>query len=281
MKKTILFFWFVFIPFLVFSQSKTSALELNITYSDRDDCVIRNDSFLTKCPLEYYDNPLFTDWSFLDSLRNQLREFYNRNLGFDTLNKDVGFLSFSVNPSGKLLYYSIYIPKGCASLYSLKMIKELNELILNFRFNFPDYKKPVQRFFFKTSSSRYIPYFECFPVRYLIGPGNEVSCTWDGIYEPWRCSQVVGKWKSNDGQELIFEGSPARLRVQMIQPVTGEVRIFNCSFSGDMLYINFENGRRPYLLQKMLKNYMSFSGDAGGQSFKWELTRDTTYIEEE
>lgn len=125
----------------------------------------------------------FNDWSFLDSLRHKLEEFYNHNLGYDTINRRIGGLRLLVDTSGKIVYSSLIIPNDCGDLYSLSDTKELIDLLKNYHFKFSDYKRPVVRRYRNSNRETRMDTFEYFDIIYSTNGRGGVFSSWDGLYE--------------------------------------------------------------------------------------------------
>lgn len=230
MKKIFLILLMSWIVQECYSQFK----ELNyIVQCTKDSYLIKSDII----KLDSLDLIDFSDWSFLDSLRNELKNFYDLQFGFDTLNVRMGSITVWVDTSGKIVNYLLVIPKEHNSLYSLEKMESLISLINRCHFNLPKYEKPIRRTFKESERVKKLNVFSFLNVTYLFEQDGNIATTWDGTYERQLNNMLLGDWYDDENNKFIFYKSSPRVYVNTQNPSTGVIDDFRCIFRAGRLYI--------------------------------------------
>lgn len=273
MKRLILILFFLNISVFAFSQTEKQGFIVN--YSEKSYLVC--DSLSNLFPdLKHMDFVYFNDWSFLDSLRHKLEGFYNRNLGYDTLNKKIGGITLLVDTSGKIVYFLLIIPNDCGDLYSLSDTKELTDLLKNYHFKFSDYKRPVVRRYQGSNRETRMDTFQYFNVIYSTNGRGGVFSSWDGLYERQLTKMLLGTWTDEKGDQFVFNRPSTRIYLKMQNSFPGLSDEFRCKFRDGRLYIYFDEETPSSMSYKFQGDRLTLEGLVENQKVVWNLKRLTS-----
>lgn len=269
MKKIFLFLLICMIGCMCYSQSKN--IKFVVTCSENS-YVIKNNFAV----VDSLDQVNFSDWSFLDSLRIKLKEFYDLHLGYDTLKAEIGSVAITIDSSGSISSYWILIPRKYSYLYSLEKIEILVDLVSDFHIDLPDYEKPFDRIYSGTNRYKRLDKFNTFEILYSVRSSGGILANMDGKYERQLDKMIIGDWMDKNGENFIFYKKETNngLYAQITNPLTGRRGDYFCIFREGRLYIEFSNDKRYPLTYKFSGNHLTLSGVIEGRIVKWELTRE-------
>lgn len=270
MKRLILLLLFLNVSLLCFSQMEKQGFVVN--YSDKS-YLVRDSSNNLLSDLKSWDIVYFNDWSFLDSLRYKLEEFYVRNLGYDTLNEKIGGMELLLNTSGKVLHFSLIIPDNCGNLYSLSDLKKLTDLLKNFRFNLSDYKRTVIRHYKGSNRITRMDTFKYFTIIYSTNKRGKILSSWDGQYEYQLTKMLLGTWSDERGEKIVFEKPSTQIYAQISNPLTGIVGNFRCAFRVGRLYMYFNQENPSIMSYKFQGDHLTLEGIVGNQKVIWNFKK--------
>lgn len=273
MRNLILILFFLHINLYCFSQPEKQ--KFIVSYSDSS-YVVRDSLSSLYSNLKSWDIVYFNDWSFLDSLRYKLEEFYVHNLGYDTINERIGGMILVVNTFGKIVYYSLVIPENSGDLYSLSDLKKLTDLLKNFHFNLSDYKRPAVRHYRGSNRETYVDTFEYFTIIYSTNKKGKILSSWDGLYERQLTKMLLGTWSDEKGKKIVFEKPSTQVYAQISNPLTGIVGNFRCVFRVGRLYIYFDKENPSVMSYKFQGDRLTLEGIVGNQKVHWNLKRVTS-----
>lgn len=251
---------------LGYSRSKDLKYVVQCT---ENNYLVKND-FIT---LDSTDLVTFTDWTFLDSLRHKLKEFYDLQFGFDSLNVRMGSITIGVDTLGNITNYLLIIPKQYSSLYSLEKVESLVDLIKNYHFILPDYEKPVHRVFKESERVKNLNTFSFFSISYLFKQNGNIATTWDARYERQLNKMLLGNWCDKEGKNFIFYKSSASVYAKMLNPLTGIIGDFDCNFREGRLYMYFDQETPSIMSYKFVGDRLTLSGVVGNRKVVWELKK--------
>lgn len=270
MKNLLLILLFGHISVFCFSQTEEQGF--TVSYSEKY-YIVRDSSNNLLSDLKRMDFVNFTDWIFLDTLRYTLKEFYDRNLGYDTINKKIGGMKLLVDTSGTISYFSLIIPPNSGDLYSLADVKKLTDLLRDFRFNLPDYDRPVIRRYQGSNRETKIDTFEYFTIFFSTNSRGGVFTSWDGLYERQLTKMVLGTWCDDQGEVFVFKKPSSQLYVKLLNPLTGSLGDFRCDFRDGKLYIYFDQEIPSMISYKFTDDRLTLSGVVGDRKVFWKLKR--------
>lgn len=267
-----IYFLLLFLSFSgrCFSQHQSQEFTINLVDNKY---VIRSGINGMQDTLQYVDYPEFSDWSFLDSLRGELEKIYSSFPKSDTLNSNIESVRILVDSMGQIVYSIIKFPQKYGNLYSIEYIKDLNQLLMNFRFKFPDYKGSVLRLSTKTAYQKRVGTFDVLDIIYARRPNGRIITGWDGKYEYQLNNMVLGTWQDNRGEKMVFYKSSTRVYVKMLNPLTGIMGDFRCVFYAGKLEIYFDQDQPSIMSYKFQGDHLTLEGIVGNQKVIWNLKK--------